>query len=236
MASFLELVQDLARDTGTLAGGVSLSTVATVSGRAEKLVSWTNKAWRNIQNERRDWLWMRDEFSGALSIGAGRYTAASFTIDDRFSEWMEDSDFFRPITIYDPLIGVADEGELSQIDFAQWVNKYDRGSQDNNRPVEWAISPTLELCFGPIPDAEYVVRGHYQKSPQTLVANLDVPEMPVKFHDLIVWEAGRLLNIADGAPTETAADAFEALRLRNQLEREQLPPIRIGWAGGALDR
>lgn len=235
MATFLELVQDLARDTGTLAGGVSLSSVATVSGRADKLVSWTNKAWRNIQNEERDWLWMRGTFEQPLATGEPRYTPASFSIDDRFGEWIEDLPGFYPMTIYDPDIGVADEGYIRQINYDLWLKRYDRGEQHWDRPTEWAISPAQEICLGPIPKKEYILRGHYQRSPQILVENADIPEMPAKFHDLIVWEAGRLLNLADGAPNEMVADTGEVIRMRTQLKREQLPPVTIGWDGGAID-
>jgi hypothetical protein len=70
------------------------------------------------------------------------------------------------------------------------------------------------------------VRGEYQRSPQLLVANDDVPEMPTKFHDLIVWEAARLLNLADGAYDALSASAQEVVTLRAQLKREQLEPIR----------
>lgn len=222
--NFLDLVRDLARETGTLAGGVNLSSVITVNGRAEKLTNWVQKAWRNIQNDQRDWLWMRAEFEGVLLPATSRYTAGSFNIT-RLGEWRGDG--LRPaMWLHDGLIGLNDAAELEQIDYDDWRYRYDRRAVDAGRPRHWAVSPQDELVFGPVPDREYVVRGEYQKSPQVLVANTDVPEMPAKFHDLITWEAMRLLDRADGAYDAMASDAQEAITLRHQLKREQLEPIR----------
>jgi hypothetical protein len=150
--TFLELVRDLARETGTLAGGVNLSSVATVSGRADKLVNWINKAWRNIQLEQRDWIWMRTEFEGTLLPGTARYTAASFNIT-RLGEWRGDGPR-ESLWLHDPLLGFNDANELEQIDYDDWRYRYDRRLVDQSRPVHWAISPQDELVFGPTPAIE----------------------------------------------------------------------------------
>lgn len=235
MATFLELVRDLARETGTLAGGSSLATVVGATSRAEKLVYWTAKAWRNIQLDRDDWLWMQAEFTSALVIGQKRYTSTNFGIASRFGYWHQDS-FYLPYTIYDPAEGVDDETEIKQIEYEIWREKYDRQSHDNTRPIEWAISPAREFCVGPTPDKAFVIRGSYQKSPQTLAADADIPEMPVKYHDLIVWEAARLLSIHDEAQGPMISMTVEAQRMKDELTWEQLPEIQIGWSGGPIDQ
>jgi hypothetical protein len=45
------------------------------------------------------------------------------------------------------------------------------------------------LLVGPKPDKAYVVRGEYQRGPQTLADDGDVPIMPTQYHDAIVWRA-----------------------------------------------
>lgn len=231
MSTFLELVQDAARESGSLAGGVNLGSVVGATGRADKVVSWVRKAWRNIQNERVDWLWLQREFIGPLSAGTARYTAASFNIT-RFREWKQDrvttsNTSYRVFTIYDTAKGPSDEGSLTQIDYETWRVRYDRSTQVQSRPTEWAISPAGELCVGPIPDRTYTIRGEYVASAQNLAADADTPEMPAHFHDLIVWEALRLMSAADEAVTALQTSNNEYNRLRFALTAEQLPKMYL---------
>lgn len=222
MSTFLQLVQDLARQSGTLAGGTTLASVSGVSGRADKLVNWTKQAWTDIQNQRVDWQWMYDTFSDALLVDTLRYTGSSFNLT-RLRKWAIDTPVWQPITLYDSTLGQSDESAINYIPFNLWRSRYDRGTHDHTRPVEYSISPTNELCIGPKPDAAYVIRGEYWKTPQTLSANSDEPEMPERFHQLIVYRAMMLMAGGDeSAPTFQFAKP-EYDRLFNQLCIEQLP-------------
>lgn len=234
MSTFLELVQDLARESGTLAGGVNLQTVVTPgNGRAEKMVSWVRKAWINIQNERSDWPWMRREFTAPLTIGKTRYAASELGIEDRFGQWASDRPRFPTFTLYDPDQGKADEGAIRQIDYDLWRASYARGVHDSNRPYQWAVSHVDELVIGPTPDKAYVLSGEYRRSPQILAANNDVPELPQQYHGAIVWEAMKLLGIADESPATTSSAIGEFILARQNLNRDYLPEITLGgqaWA------
>ena len=233
MATWLSLSKDVGRDTGTLPNWSSLTSVLAADGaseRAQKIGQWVNEAWRNIQLEREDWFWMRADFTSALIINQQSYapTAAPFSLS-RFGDWHEDDPYgFGPISIYDPAEGVTDQGELAQIHYLDWQRKWNRGSHDADRPVDWAVAPNGDLVVGPKPDKAYVIKGFYQKSPQEFAANADVPEMPVRYHNLIKWEAIRLLRIAGAGWDEMSAAAQEIRRLKDALLREQLPEIRLG--------
>lgn len=233
MATFLELVQDLARDSGTLAGGVQLQTVVMPSsGRADKMIHWIRKAWVNIQNEREDWPWMRREFTAPLTIGKARYAAFELGISSRFGQWIGDrpsgNRVFRTVTVYDPDEGQKDEGQIRQIGYDQWRAMYGRGVHDQNRPTDWAVSPQQEMVFGATPDKAYVVSGEYRVLPQVLKENGDVPELPVQYHGAIVWEAMKLLGIADESPQTTSSAISEYVLARQNLNRDYLPEITIG--------
>lgn len=228
MATFLKLTQDLARESGTLAGGVTLVTVAGVTGRADKLASWIRKAWVNMQNERADWPWMRAEFTSALTIGQKRYTAAQLGITERFGLWVGDAPDFRTFTLYDPALGVADEGEIRQIDYRDWRVRYDRGAQEQNRPTDWAVSNAQELCVGATPDKAYVMRGEYRKAPQVLTESNDEPELPEQYHGAIVWEALKLLGLSDESPATSTGAISEYILARQNLNRDYLPEVRFG--------
>lgn len=193
---FLALVKDVARQSGTLAGGTTISSVTGLSGRGEKIANWVQSAWEDIQTVRDGWKWMYREFDSALLIDTKRYTNASFNIAS-LSRWAQDTDEHKPFTIYDPAIGQADEGPIYFLPYKAWRERYDRGVHEAMRPVCYSISPANEFVVGPRPDKAYVLRGEYWKGPQTLTLNGDVPEMPEKFHKAIVWRAMMLLGEAD---------------------------------------
>lgn len=231
--NFLQLCQAVARESGTISGSNQPASVVGQSGRLLKIVNWTADAWKLIQNHRNSWRWMRKEFTGTTTAGAGRYTAASWNITD-FARWITDAQCsdYMPVSIYKQDSGVADEGVIAEIPWGLWRDKYGRGQQFNRRPTEYAISPAEEFCLGSIPDDTYVVRGEYYQRPQILANNEDVPNCPARFHDVIVWRAVLLLSEHDEAPFPVAAARMKYDELMEDLERDQLPRIIVG--GGPI--
>ena len=225
MSTFLELVQDTARQSGTLAGGVNLASVAGVSGRADKVVYWVKRAWEDIQNQR-EWNFLKGEFEADLTAGAKRYTATSFNLT-RFKRWESDTPFYQPMTLFDPDIGQSDETAIRLIAFDVWRSSYDRGAHDPMRPVVYAISAAGELCVGPSPDKTYTLRGEYVKSPQVLAANGDTPEAPAHLHQIIVHRAMMLMGASDESPITITTATTEYRRLFAAMCEECLPPIDL---------
>jgi len=223
MSTFLELCQDVARESGTISG-TQPTTVASQTGRLAKIVDWTIDAWRRIQNDRNAWKWMRTEFSGSITSGTARYTAASFSLS-RHARWLTDA---NNLTIYKTATGVSDESALTVISWDTWRQTYGRGSQTNNRPVSYAVSPSGELCFGPIPDDSYTINGEYYKSPQILADNTDEPECPARFHQIIVQRALVSLAEHDEALVTAAAAQKNYNEIMLDLESDQLPTIALG--------
>jgi len=48
--NYLQLCQDTVRESGTISGDATPSTVTGQSGRLLKVVTWVAKAWQQIQN------------------------------------------------------------------------------------------------------------------------------------------------------------------------------------------
>jgi hypothetical protein len=86
--NFLELCKATARDSGTVAGLPSFTSIAGATGRLEKLVNWVRDAWVDIQNERTDWLFRLDTFEAPLIAGQMEYTGASLGLE--VAAWMPD--------------------------------------------------------------------------------------------------------------------------------------------------
>jgi hypothetical protein len=233
VATFLDLVKDLARQSGTLSGGApSVTTLLNATGRIDKLADWVRKAWIKIQNDREDWPWMRTEFAAPLIIGQPTYLPVDLGIITRFGRWAKDRPGFSTFTLYDPTIGRADQHEIRQRDYDWWRMHYGRGVTDANRPTDWAIGNDGKLCLGATPDKAYMLGGEYRRSAQILTLDADVPELPDEFHLAIVWEAMKLAGIAMENQIGASYAVNEFSIARDKLYREFLPEITIG--GGPL--
>jgi hypothetical protein len=225
MATFLQLCQRVAGQSGTIPGNQP-ATVTGLTGRLEKVAIWVNMAWENLQNSRAHWQWMQDEFEAPTIQGVARYTAAAWSLP-RLAEWVTAD---NTATLYRQSEGRAQEAPITFMDYRDFRAVYDRGVHDQSQPINFSVSPANEFCLGATPDAVYVVRGLYRKTPQTLTAAGDIPEMPARFHDLIVWDAEVLLAEHDEAQVAMAVNTRRADALRRDLMRDQLPIPRTHGA------
>lgn len=232
--TFLELCQEVAAESGTVAGVSAFTTVANPTGRVANVVRWVRNAYRDIQNERGDWLWMRKTFSKSLTIGQTTYTDTGWSLD--VGLWFPDTPSFSSMALYDPATGTADEGAISHISWPTWRERYGRGSHTANRPTEWAVTPQNDIAFGVTPDKAYIVRGEYRMAPQMLTLDADQPEMPPMYHGLIVGEALRLMSRHDESYQVLAEKAQQYERLRGPLVRDQTPQLYDMWSGAAIGR
>ena len=203
MSTFLQLVNDLERESGTIYQNQRVGSVLNAPGRQEKMVEWVAEAWRLIQTSRQDWPWMRKEFSAPLVSDQSRYTAAQLGLTS-FSRWVPSSPLFQPYALFDPAIGAGEEQPLIEIPFAEWKQRWSRGVHDALRPREVSFDYERMLCVGPKPDKVYTLTGEYFRSAQMLSANTDVPICPEQHHAVIVWRALMLMAGHDEAPGAAA--------------------------------
>lgn len=226
MATFLDLSQRAASESGTVNGAFP-STVVGQTGRLGKIVRWTNDAWRSIQNAHGSWRWMQSDFtSTAIASGTRAYSASALSIT-RFGEFPIRDDLEDRYSIYLTATGVSDERPLQFMDYEAFYTTAMRGTQTNGYPIWFTVTPANEIALHPIPDASYTLRGPYRKSPQELAADDDEPEMPGRFHYLIVDAALEFLAIHDEAAFQLPLWKLRKLRGFTDLERDQLPRMRF---------
>lgn len=228
MATFLELCQKAARNSGVISG-VAPATTVEQTGDLQQLVQWVVDAWVRIQTHRDDWRWMRCAFSAATIPGVSEYTRATWNLTDH-DRWFTDqvqAGYF-PITLYRTATGVSDEGVIREVAYETWRTCYDRGVQTANRPRVYAISPSGAFLLGPTPDAVYTVKGEYYRVPQVLTKNKDTPlGLAAQYHDAIVWRALMLLGSFDESQAALSVATLNYLELLQQMERHALPEIRM---------
>lgn len=221
MSTFLELVNDTERESGTVHQASRLSTVVGAKGRQEKIVGHVIEAWRLIQGARTDWPWMRRTATRDLIPAQATYAATDFAVPiTDHARWERGGEYGRraSFSIYDPAIGQQEETELFWLPFDNWSRIYDFGVHDANRPAYFTVSPDRKLCIGPKPDKAYKIRLAYWCKPQVLAADDDVPICPEEHHGTIVWRALMLLSGHDEAAFSLAdAQTKFAARFRDMV-------------------
>lgn len=206
MATFLKLVQDLERESGTIQQAARLTTVLEPVGRHEKMVEWVREAWEIVQQARGDWPWRRAEFEAQIATGQANRTPAQLGITS-FSKWEKPQYGWEVFTIFDTAIGAADETPVILMPWSGFDVRWRRGVNAPGRPVEVSIAPDNKLWFGPTPDRTYTLTGRYVRGLQPLVADGDIPICPPEHHNVILWRALMLCGDHDESPA-TVQTAF----------------------------
>lgn len=223
--TFLELTRRLASESGTVSGDNRPASVAGNTGRLAKLPRWVADAWRDIQNEEDQWRWMIAEGTLTTYEGVDSYSGSGLT---RFGDWIVDRRSQRDsgITIY-KLLG--DEAPLMWLDWATFRRVALRGDRANDKPAYVSIDPQDKLRLSPAPDGAYTIRFEYRKSPQELELDADIPEMPVRFHPIIVDRALDYLGTDDESGGQMPLWSMRARMKMTALRRDQLQ--EMGFAG-----
>ena len=233
MSTFLQLCRDAVQESGTIQGETRPVAVTGQSGRLADFVRWVRDAWIDIQNQRQDWLWMFGEFEAGINSPDSRYDAEADFGLDRWAAWRtHDNDGNSAISLFKTSVGASEEGRLI---WREWDDFYQTclfgaNRTRTGRPTHFSVDPSGQLAFWPTPDAAYTVRGLYRKSPQELQANGDLPEMPPRFHKLIVYGALLIGSRYDEALNQYPLWLIEYRKRMSELERDQLPGIELAGA------
>lgn len=233
MSTFLQLCSDTRRECKI--NGSGPTSVLAQTGELERVVAWVKNAYIDLQNEQPNWRWLRSEFTvqtvandDTYAFGDCTDSIASATIS-RFARWWDEE-----FQIFLTSAGIATRHSIPFVRWEDHRRAWHTGSQNATYPSEVSIDPRDNLRLGAKPDAIYTLTGEYQKGPQILAADGDTPEMPSRFHQLIVAMAMRRYAAAYAAPEiDVAADRIEngdgrRVGLRLMLEVDQLPEPR--WA------
>jgi len=212
----LQLVQRLALEAG--ASG-SITATASQTGEAERLVTWVDQAWDDIQRMRVQWQWMRKTAGPAnLTQDQSTYAPASapFSLTD-FGYWFNGS--FR---IYKTT--VDNEQILTQYPYERFRDTFIYGTtrSTSGYPIAITVTPAKELQVALQPDdTDYYLTGEYYASPTTLAADGDTPGMPDEFHVMIVWKALTYYGSYESSPEAYTRGMAMYTELMDDLRENQ---------------
>ena len=234
--NFLQLCQRAALETGTSG---SLLTTANQVGSLNRIITWVNQAWYELQTLRDDWGFMRS--SGLVGGGASFTTVAGTAYYPlgsgagtcgiaaaNFTKW--DVETFRA---YLTSVGTNNEVYLDPIAYDTWRDAYMYGAMRTvqTRPVAVAIGPNKEVCLGPPPNALYTITADYFIAPTQMSSDSDTPTgLPARFHMMIVYKAMQYYAGYEAAPEVMDRGMAGYAALLGELEAQYLPGMSFAGA------
>ena len=212
--NFLSLCRRAYVESGL--SGPGPATVVSQTGATDRVIKFVEREWRRIQGLHDGWLFMRASASLSLVAGTREYAGSSFA-----------ADFDLPYT--DTLKYQDRTGFIRYVEWQDWVRgNYDlSASVQSGKPCAFTWSPDLKIIFDRDPDAAYPVQLEYHRTPQSLAADSDVPIIPERFHDIIIYAAIVRFAQFDKDPElmQTATMNYEEWLAK--LENSQLPKLKF---------
>lgn len=218
----------------------TMTTTIGQTGEFQRVVSWVDNSWSEIQTFKDEWDWMRSsvllgqgiqfptvagQWEYALGIAAGDcgVAEANFGMWDRYT--------FRCYTTANG--NKNDETFLDPISYDYLRDAYLYGAQQQvqTRPVAVAIGPNKSVCIGPPSNGSYTIEADYWVAPSTMDANASVPTgLPARFQMLIVYKAMMKYGFYESAPEVIQRADREYKTLFATLEQRYTPEVRTAGA------
>lgn len=219
MATFLEL----AKTTRLLCGmqGIGPSSVKNNQGVEEVLVRFVRDAYVDIQNLREEWEWLEATTSFSTATGVSDYSILDIFGSEILPLKTYQTDSFK----------VTDE--VNQKRYLRYIDRdylEQRYLNDDTTklPTEFSIDPASKgLIIKPIPDGIYNISFRYQKVPEILLENTDIPSLPISFHNVIAYKATEKMAIYLNSPEIFSGYALETTKMVGQLMRTEVPKMRL---------
>lgn len=190
--TYLEIVQKAWRLVPM--NGAVPATVATptsLSQEGQVLLDMIDDAWTTLKNERQDWRWLRQSISFNTIGNKQLYTPADLaSFESKVTDivrWDRSQFRFQRETGEDDLVLICRHED----DFEDLHTRTGPYNSSQGHPIEISVSEddSRSLRIYPVPDDAYAIHGRFWFNSGALSADADVPELPSRFHDILVWKA-----------------------------------------------
>jgi hypothetical protein len=223
--NFLALCQRLRSEAGVAGSGPAAVTGQT--GELLRLVNWVKDAYRDIQDRRDDWEFLRLDFTFSASVvGGATYAKTSVS---NLANWKHDQrDSFR---CYLTATGENDEQWLTFEDWDKFraTRLFGANRSNTGRPLYFSIKPNKSIVLWPAPDATYTIAGEYFRTAAEFSADADEPLFD-RHHMAIVYNALMRYAAYVGEPSLYARAESEHKKLIRKLERDYVHNLMLGSA------
>ena len=198
MATFLELAQEVRRLSGIAGSGPT--DVTTATGIELRIVNFVKNAWIDIQSHPKKWKWMwNEEYFAPAPGGAPIQTIIGV---DTYALTDVDEVHTKSFRSYLTATGTSDRQRMTYMPWDDFRRRYNViQNPQNRRPIHVTRIPnTGAIRLYPPPDDVYSIEFEYFEDVQVLADNTDTPNMPARWHQLIVYEALKRFGKAEDAP------------------------------------
>ncbi len=210
--TYLELVRRLAAEVGATG---TIQTVVGAVGETARLANWINQAWLELQLSKDSWSWRAIEFE--VPITAGTNVVDLKATFPRFQRLLDSELYVRIGDVW---------SSLAFVPFKDWQDSVRTSATvTSGTPLVYTVLPSTYIELWPVSDRDTRLRGVYVTTPQTLVADADVPELPAEYHTILVYKA-MILYAGYEAATEILSIALQGYnRMLSLLQNAELPDI-----------
>jgi len=212
--TFLQLVQRLSSESG--AAGSGPTAVVGQTGEAGRFVNWIADAYREIQDSREDWDFLRGSFTFNTVASTQGYAKSTVT---NLSEWRVTKS--GDIRAYLASAGVSDEQYLTYVKWNQFQERYLFGAERSveDRPTHFTIKPDKSILFWPTPDAIYTINGEFYRTAYEFTADADEPIFD-KHHLVIMYNALMRYSAYVSEPALYSKAELEYKKLYRKIVRD----------------
>jgi hypothetical protein len=202
---------ELCKRTNSIVGFQGVISSVTATGYQETLTTAVRDAFEDIQRYRSDWDWMKA--TRDINVGS---SSNSYTLTTLWAGSTVDLSEYRYI--------LYDYKEMREY----WYDDYQTVEWTNSgKPRYYAVEPNgKDLVISPV-DATYTLQLHYMLTLQELSANGDIPRLPLRHHQLIIYMAIMKLSTFIGNATLYDTYSVKAAEGLGQLLREENPGKEI---------
>lgn len=133
-------------------------------------------------------------------------------------------------------IQYVDSSERRRLSFVSWEEFQNLANNSTNvvgEPIAFTETASGLFDFYPRPQKEFRVFFDYATPIQTLTDFDDIPDLPVEYHEAILWKALMYYADFDEKPQVFARAERRYMTLANVLEFNKLPTIQ--WGPNAYD-
>jgi len=219
--NFLQLAQAVYRE-----GGISgqITSTQNQTGEALRVVNWVNGAYREILNsDQFNMNFLRKRSKVQLTAGKAVYTKEDLNLPT-LGQW--DTRTMRVAVNSD----LSDETFLANMRYPEFRNYWDFSTRRYtiSRPLNCTVNPDTNLEIAPVPDVPYWLNLEWIEAPPDLIDGTDVPVIPDRWVNCIMWRALRHYGMYEAAPEVVMrADAnYNEIVLRMTLD--QSPEVIVG--------
>jgi len=213
--NYIELARAVRRRLGIQGSGPS--SVDTTIPIERQILKAVSDVYIDIQNINPNWKWMRSSASFNTIAGTTEYSLATIlTPTYRFSRWL-------PHTFY--ITVNSKKSRLYYVEYDTFQYRF-ANNTTNGKFSEFTIKPMNKSIVIPRPDSIYTITCDYQKSAQVLSGNTDTPELPIQFHNVILYGAMEGMGVSVASPEEQMYNAQKFVEGVGQLMRREIPETK----------